>query len=241
VLRISAPIRTDRLTLRPFADGDLDGLYRYLSDPDVVRYMYWEIRDHESSAEALQERIGQDRLDDDHDYLALAVVPDESGEVAGEVILRWLSRPYRQGEVGFAFAPGFQGRGYAREAAEAMLQLAFRDLGLHRVIGRCDPRNKASARTLEQLGMRLEAHFVHNEIFKGEWGDELYYAMLEDEWAARHLPSPDRRAPLMSAPIDGTSSTDGGPAASARFLISTRGADRPLFRSLSSPGDDLEG
>jgi len=187
VLRINAAIRTDRLTLRPFADTDLDGLCRYLSDPDVVRYMYWEVRDREASAEALTQRIGQDRLDDDHDYLALAVVPGESGEVAGEVILRWLSKPHRQGEIGFAFSTACQGRGYAREAAEAMLQLAFRDLGLHRVIGRCDPRNTASARTLELLGMRLEAHFVHNEIFKGEWGDELYYALLEDEWAARQL------------------------------------------------------
>ena len=124
-------------------------------------------------------------LDDDHDYLALAVVPDGVGRVAGEVILRWTSREHRQGEVGFAFATGHQGRGYATEAAEAMLGLGFRDLGLHRVFGRCDPRNTASAKVLERLGMRLEAHFRQNEIFKGEWGDELYYAILEDEWAAR--------------------------------------------------------
>jgi RimJ/RimL family protein N-acetyltransferase len=38
---------------------------------------------------------------------------------------------------------------------------------------------------MEHLGMRREAHFVHNEIFKGSWGDELVYAMLEDEWRAR--------------------------------------------------------
>jgi RimJ/RimL family protein N-acetyltransferase len=188
VLRITSPIRTDRLTLRPFVDDDLDELHRYLSDPEVVRYMYWEVRDREATAEALKTRLGQDRLDDEHDYLALAVVPDEVGLVAGEVILKWSSREHRQGEVGFAFSPRHHGRGYAREAAEAMLQLAFRDLGLHRVVGRCDPRNTASARVLERLGMRLEAHFVQNEIFKGEWGDELYFAILEDEWAGRRLP-----------------------------------------------------
>jgi RimJ/RimL family protein N-acetyltransferase len=38
---------------------------------------------------------------------------------------------------------------------------------------------------MERLGMRCEAHFVHNEIFKGFWGDELVYALLEDEWRGR--------------------------------------------------------
>jgi RimJ/RimL family protein N-acetyltransferase len=38
---------------------------------------------------------------------------------------------------------------------------------------------------MARLGMRREAHFIHNEIFKGEWGDELVYAMLQDEWMKR--------------------------------------------------------
>jgi hypothetical protein len=80
------------------------------------------------------------------------------------------------------FHPGYQGRGLATEAAEVVLGLGFDGLGLHRVIGRCDALNLPSARLMERLGMRREAHFVHNEIFKGSWGDELVYALLEDEW-----------------------------------------------------------
>jgi RimJ/RimL family protein N-acetyltransferase len=83
------------------------------------------------------------------------------------------------------FQPRYQGRGLATEAAEVVLRLGFEGLGLHRVIGRCDALNVASARLMERLGMRREAHLVHNEIFKGSWGDELVYAMLEDEWRAR--------------------------------------------------------
>ena len=45
-------------------------------------------------------------------------------------------------------------------------------------------RNAASARVLERLGMRREAHFVENEWLKGEWTDELVYAMLDREWRA---------------------------------------------------------
>jgi RimJ/RimL family protein N-acetyltransferase len=98
------------------------------------------------------------------------------------VVLKWLSREHRQGEVGFVITPAHQGHGYAAEAATALLALAFHDLGLHRVIGRCDPRNTASARVMERMGMRREAHFVQNEIFKGEWSDEYVYAMLATEF-----------------------------------------------------------
>jgi len=80
--------------------------------------------------------------------------------------------------------PDHRGHGYATEAAAAMLGLGFEGLGLHRIVGRLDARNDASARVLERLGMRREAHFVENEFVKGEWCDELVYAMLASEWQA---------------------------------------------------------
>jgi len=61
--------------------------------------------------------------------------------------------------------------------------LAIDDLGLHRVIARVDARNDASARLARRLGMRQEAYLVRNEWFKGEWTDELDFALLEEEWA----------------------------------------------------------
>lgn len=66
-----------------------------------------------------------------------------------------------------------------------MLRLGFEGLRLHRIVGRADGRNNASVRVLEKLGMRREAYFVQNEIVKGEWTDEVVYAMLASEWADR--------------------------------------------------------
>jgi RimJ/RimL family protein N-acetyltransferase len=83
------------------------------------------------------------------------------------------------------FHPDHHGKGFATEAAEVVLRLGFADLGLHRIIGRLDARIVGSARVLEKLGMRREAHFVHDEIFKGEWSDQLVHAILDDEWTAR--------------------------------------------------------
>ena len=79
--------------------------------------------------------------------------------------------------------PEFTGHGYATEMAAEMLRIGFDELGLHRVVGRLDARNDASARVLERLGMRREALLVDNEWVKGEWTSELDYALLADEWA----------------------------------------------------------
>ena len=59
-----------------------------------------------------------------------------------------------------------------------MVALAFETYDVHRVFGRLEARNLASARVLEKLGMRREAHLVENEWVKGEWQSELVYALL---------------------------------------------------------------
>ncbi|HEV2087597.1 MAG TPA: GNAT family protein [Cryptosporangiaceae bacterium] len=182
MLRPEYPIVTARLLLRPFGGDDLDDLYAYQSRPDVVRYLYWQLRDRAQSAEALGQKIRQAAIEEPGESLVLAVVRPEIGRVIGEVNLMWRSRDHRQGEFGFVLHPDHQGSGLATEAARVMLDLGFGRLGLHRIEGRCDVRNTPSVRLMERLGMRREAHFVHNEMFKGEWGDEYVYAMLDDEW-----------------------------------------------------------
>lgn len=195
VLVISEPLATERLLLRPFTTDDLEDVLAIHGRPDVVRYLYWEVRSRDEVRELLERRVHLDRIEKEGDALVLAVVRRSDGRVIGEMTLRWTSAQHRQGEVGFVFHPDAHGQGYAREATSVVLDLAFDRLGLHRVYGRTDGRNDASARLMLRLGMRQEAHFVHNEIFKGEWGDELVFAILADEWAARGHPAPEVTPP----------------------------------------------
>lgn len=185
MLKPSYPIRTDRLILRPYTPADLDALYAIHRLPQVARYLYWEPRDREQTREALERKINETALLEEGQSLTLAVELAATGELLGDVLLVWHSRAQRSGEIGYVFHPGHHGRGYATEAARAVLELGFEGLDLHRLIGRLDARNEASARVLEKLGMRREAHFVDNEIVKGEWTSELVYAVLRREWHAR--------------------------------------------------------
>jgi RimJ/RimL family protein N-acetyltransferase len=184
VRRLSQPIETARLTLRSFTPGDFDDLYAYQSRPDVVRFLYWPPRDRGQVRRGLRERCQETSLDAEGDWLTFAVVWREAGRVVGEIGLKLVSREDRLGEIGFVFHPDYQGRGLATEAARAMLALGFGPLRWQRIIGCCDARNLASARLMERIGMRLAARHVCGEYVKGEWTDELVYAIPGREWKA---------------------------------------------------------
>lgn len=175
-------IRTERLLLREFRATDLDRLAAMQALPEVARYLYWEPRSREEVEEALERRMASTRLEGDDDWMVLAVERLEDGLLLGDVTIFLRSAEHRQVEVGYVFHPDSGGRGYATEATRALIHLAFDDLGAHRVFARTDLRNQASAAVLRRLGLRQEAHFRESELFKGEWGDELHFAVLDREW-----------------------------------------------------------
>jgi RimJ/RimL family protein N-acetyltransferase len=184
-VRPDYPVRTERLRLRPLTADDTDALLAYRSRPDVCRYLPFEPMDRHVIAERLASQWATTALTDEGQALTLGIVLAGTGGLIGDVILFWHSRVHRRGELGYVLNPAFGGRGYATEAAHAVLGLGFDGLGLHRIIARLDERNDASARMARRLGMRQEARLVENEFFKGEWSTELDFAMLAGEWAAR--------------------------------------------------------
>jgi RimJ/RimL family protein N-acetyltransferase len=178
------PIPTDRLLLRLLEPGDVDDVHAYQSRADVTEFLYWSPRDRDEVREVLAVQAEHAALDKPGDKLMLAAVLKESGRVIGSVNVVWDDNEHRQGQLGFVFNPEHQGRGLATEATRAILRYAFEEPQLHRIYGRCDALNTASARLMERVGMRREAHLRENEIFKGRWGDEYIYAMLRREWLA---------------------------------------------------------
>ncbi|MDG9673626.1 GNAT family N-acetyltransferase [Micromonospora sp. DH14] len=178
------PIRTARLALRPVTIDDLDDVYAYQRRPDVVRWMLGaEPRTREESRASVLAMAGEDAWRAEGDCLTVAAVTD-AGVVVGIVELVWRSQVDRTAEIGFVFHPDHGGRGLATEAATAMLAWGFDEFGLHRVYGRCHGRNAASARMMTRLGMRQEARHVESYLFKGEWADQLVFAILAHEWRA---------------------------------------------------------
>lgn len=181
------PVDTGRLLLRLFQPDDLDALYEIQYRPEVHRYLYSGPRSRAEVREKLDERISDySRLGKEGDSLLLAIVRKDTGAMIGDLLLHWISQKHMQAEVGYVLHPGHNGHGFATEAARHGLLIGFERLRMHRIVGRLDARNTASARVLERIGMRREAHFRQNEFVKGEWCDEVVYAVLASEWAVRH-------------------------------------------------------
>ena len=178
------PIRTERLLLRPYAHDDVDALYAYQRLPEVHRYLYTEPRTRSEVEALVAERAGRGTITEVGAPVTLVADLAQTGELVGDCVLFWRSEEHKQGEVGYVFNPAYHGRGLATEAVRGLLRVGFEDLGLHRIAGHLDARNTPSVRVLERAGLRREAHLVENEFVKGEWTDELVYAIRAREWTA---------------------------------------------------------
>jgi RimJ/RimL family protein N-acetyltransferase len=118
-------------------------------------------------------------------WYQLAITLRATGDLIGDCGLHFPTERQGQAEVGITLSPAHQGRGYATEALERVLEYLFGDLGKHRVYATVDPRNAPSIALLERVGMRREGHLRESVWVKGEWADDVIYAMLGREWRSR--------------------------------------------------------
>lgn len=177
------PIETERLLLREFRAEDEPDIHAYASDPEVVRLMIWGPNSPEMTKTYLAGELKAQEQWPRPD-VGLAIELKSARCVIGSINLRMKDEKNRTADIGYVLARAYWGQGYMVEAARAVLDAAFRELGLHRVWATCDPRNRASYRVMEKLGMRREAHFRKDVMEKGEWRDSYLYAILAEEWPA---------------------------------------------------------
>jgi RimJ/RimL family protein N-acetyltransferase len=183
------PIKTDRLVLRLMTPADHDDVCEWMSDPEVARYQLYEPRTPPQVADHIAKVAQSTTLFADGDFIELGVVLPSTAQkrdrVIGCIYFSLKRKDDLTAEIGWSLAVAHHGRGYATEAASAVLDFAFTDLALHRVYAELDPRNASSVRLCKRLGMRPEAHFVEDMMFKGAWANTGVYGILDREWAAR--------------------------------------------------------
>jgi len=186
------PLRTDRLVLRPIEASDAADVYEYQRIAEVLRYLPWPERDRaEGYAHTVKRAVGRVLAADGDFFVLVATLPGTRSvgdpmqdRVIGDVMIRVSSFVHAQLEIGWVIHPDFQRRGFAAEAAGALLDFAFETLNPHRVQAFLDARNEASAALCERLGMRREATLLEEEYNDGEWQDTAVYGVLRREWAA---------------------------------------------------------
>jgi len=176
------PLRTDRLVLRPLRETDAEALFAIFSDARVMRY--WSTPPWTSHQPA-QDMIAADLAQTTRDHLRLGIELAESGLFLGTCSLFSINGTCRRAEVGYGLGSFAWGQGYMHEALRALLDFGFGELDLNRIEADIDPRNAASARTLERLGFTREGYLRERWIVGDEISDTALYGLLRREWKSR--------------------------------------------------------
>lgn len=174
-------IDTDRLILKPLSLQDKEVFLAYRGNPEVFQFQSWDPPNLQEVENFIRQNLTVVPNTPDT-WLQLGVYLHNS-LLIGDIGLHFLADD-AQVEIGYTLAPEHQGQGYAFEAVKAVLGYLFGHLGKHRVIGSVDPENIRSSRLLEKLGFRREGHFIKSVLIRGEWCDDVIYAMLKEEWLA---------------------------------------------------------
>jgi ribosomal-protein-alanine N-acetyltransferase len=148
-------LETKRLILRLLTLDDLDALAALYQDPEVRKYFPEGTLTYEETKEELEWIIevyyGQ------YGYGLWATIHKETGELIGRCgLLPWTIDERQEVEVAYMLAKAYWGQGLATEAAQAILQYAFEQLPVSRLICLVDPDNQASRHVAEKIGMTLE-------------------------------------------------------------------------------------
>lgn len=169
---------TPRLRLDALISGDAAALFAYRGDPEVARYQGWQPASLDEAAEWIEALATEPAPGH---WWQRAIRLRDSGELIGDLGLGMPAEDKGGVELGITIAPAHQGQGYAGEALRAALDWAFAR-GANRATASVDPRNTASVALLCSLGMRQEAHFRESYWLRGEWADDLVFALLAREW-----------------------------------------------------------
>ena len=169
-------LETERLLLRRYQKEDLQDLFEYLSDIEVVQYEPYKPLTFDETKENLKWRIQTEEM--------IAIELKDSHKMIGNVYLG--KREFETLEMGYVLNRNYWGAGYATESCKVLIEQAFLN-GIHRIYSECDPNNQNSWKLLETLGFQREAHFRKNVYFwkdenkKPIWKDTYVYAKLNVE------------------------------------------------------------
>jgi RimJ/RimL family protein N-acetyltransferase len=183
-------LRTERLTVRMLCESDVARFVEYRNDPDIARLQSWALPFPEDAADRIVAEQSQLAGPAEGHWVQLAIERD--GDMIGDIAVN-LHDGGGIAEIGFTLAAEHHGRGYASEACDAVVDALLDHTTVQRVEASLDPGNVASMRVLEAVGMRFERLARMACLWRGEWVDDLQYAMTRSdrvEWKNRVRTTP---------------------------------------------------
>ncbi len=179
--------QTTRLCIRDHQSEDLDSMHRLFSNAEAMRYLT-TIRTTtlDETFLWLEEAIKQAAMTERTKWY-FAVTEQKTGKYLGEMgyVVLEDSAQGRVVDLGFFLEPAHWGKGYAAEAAEAVLRFAFTEGSVHKVIADCLSENQASEKVMKKLGMTCEGELLEHTLHEGVLKNRVLYRLIRHEWLQR--------------------------------------------------------
>ncbi len=180
---MSFSLITRRLILEDLSLQDLPDIQRIARDRELMKYVLLWLENDEQIEAFVQNAIDEAAKADRREYVLAARDP-VTGEFAGITFIEIDHQLTSTAEVGIVLLPEYCKNGYGSEILHAFLKFGFEELGMHRVYGKCDELNVASARLMEKCGLTYEGTIREHVWLRDHWRSTRYYGMLAGEYAS---------------------------------------------------------
>lgn len=170
----------DRLILRKIKLSDAEDMYEYSSDETLTEYLLWSPHPDIGFTRKYIRSLG--RYYARGEFYDWGIELKENGKFIGTCGFASIDTENRSAEIGYVINNAYRGKGYAVEAARAVIRTGFYELDLNRIEARYMVGNSASERVMRKLGMTYEG-VCREEIFvKGKYRDIGHYALLRSDF-----------------------------------------------------------
>jgi ribosomal-protein-alanine N-acetyltransferase len=172
-------LKTTRLILREVELNDLDNIHDLHSLPETDEFNTLGIPENKEVTEkVVREWV---KIQEPRNRYTFKI--ESGGKFIGLIGLKNLGVPnYQSGEVWYKLHKDFWGNGFATEALKRVLEFCFIELNLHRIEAGCAVENIGSIKVLEKAGMTREGRKKKKLPIRGEWKDNFFYAILEEDF-----------------------------------------------------------
>ena len=174
-------LETIRLKILQIEGHDLEEIHNKNLIFEVAEFNTIGIPKNIQETEALIVSVIQDKLNEERKRYGWVIRIKETDEFIGEIGIILSEKRFKKAEIYYSFLPRYWGKGYATEAVKSIINFGFQELKLHRMEAGVATENMRSIKILEKIGMRREALKRKILPIRGEWKDNYYYAILEND------------------------------------------------------------
>lgn len=174
-------IETQRLSIRNLRETDVEDFHIYRSNSEVTKFQGFDTFTLQEAADFIDEHKDKS-FGKPGEWVQYGIENKQTGKIIGDCAIKLDETDKRIAEIGISISHIEQRKGFAKETMLGILRFLFDDKNIHRVVETVDAENKASIQLLKSAGFREEGHFIENIFFKGKWGSEFQFAMLQKDW-----------------------------------------------------------